>query len=144
MAGGASIRLSLGLTAQLKGDWDYAQEYFEQAAQAFDDLGDLHGFSLAQNNLGNLHSDRGDICKAILCYNLSLDAKRAQNDPHGMATTLVNLAAAYFQERELERQRNCTFRVIRSSEKTATRKVRDSRSSAWPGSRPRKGIYYKR
>ena len=40
--------------------------------------------------------------KAILCYNLSLDAKRAQNDRHGMATTLANLAAAYFQEDELE------------------------------------------
>jgi len=81
----------------MKGDWDYAEEYFEQAAQAFKDLGDLHGFSLAQNNLGNLQSDRGDISKAILCYNLSLDAKRAQNDRHGMATTFANLAAAYYQ-----------------------------------------------
>ncbi|MFZ2472462.1 MAG: tetratricopeptide repeat protein, partial [Methanothrix sp.] len=82
VAGGAGIKLSLGLTAQCKGDWDNALDYFEEAAQAFEDLGDLHGFSLAQNNLGNLHSDRGDIRKAILCYNLSLDAKRAQNDLH--------------------------------------------------------------
>ena len=99
--GAAGIKLSLGLTAQLKGDWDNAQDYFEQAAQAFEDFGDLHGFSLAQNNLGNLHSDKGDHLKAILCYNLSLDAKRAQNDRHGTATTYANLAAAYFQDGEL-------------------------------------------
>ncbi len=102
VAGEAGIKLSLGLTAQCKGDWDYAQDNFEQAAMAFEDLGDLHGFSLAQNNLGNLYSDQGDIRKAILCYNLSLDAKRAQNDLHGIATTLANLAAAYCQENELE------------------------------------------
>jgi tetratricopeptide (TPR) repeat protein len=30
-----------------------------------------------------------------------LDAKRAQNDRHGMATTYANLAAVYFQEGDL-------------------------------------------
>ena len=102
MAGEASIKLSLGLTAQCKGEWDYARDYLEQAAAAFEDLGDLHGYSLAQNNLGNLHLDLGDTCKAILCYNLSLDAKRAQNDRHGMAMTLANLAAAHSQVGEVE------------------------------------------
>ncbi|HPS91566.1 MAG TPA: tetratricopeptide repeat protein [Methanothrix sp.] len=102
MAGEASIKLSLGLTAQCKGEWDRAQDYLEQAAACFEDLGDLHGYSLAQNNLGNLHSDLGDTGKAILCYSQSLDARRAENDLHGMAVTMSNLAAAHSQEGELE------------------------------------------
>ena len=52
MAGEASIKLSLGLTAQCKGEWDRAQEYLEQAAAAFEDLGDLHGYSLAAEQSG--------------------------------------------------------------------------------------------
>jgi len=102
MAGEASIKLSLGLTVQCKGEWDRAQDYLEQAAAAFEDLGDLHGYSLAENNLGNLHSDLGDTGKAILCYSLSLDARRAENDLHGMAVTMSNLAAAHSQDGELD------------------------------------------
>ena len=101
-AGSAGVLISLGITAQLQGDWDASQRYLEQAAKTYEQLGDRSGYSLAQNNLGNLFSDRGDRRRAILCYNKSLDARQDQTDRLGRATTLANLASCYLQERDLE------------------------------------------
>ena len=136
--GAATAKLNLGLVLQLKGEWDLAKSYFDDAALTFENLGDVSGFAAAQNNLGNLHSDRGDSLQAILCYNLSLEARNAENDTHGIATTLGNLARVYSRSGQRERLGRCTARAWRASESWETPEVREDRCSAWESSWPKK------
>jgi CHAT domain-containing protein/tetratricopeptide (TPR) repeat protein len=72
-----------------------AVDYFNQALDLHQALGDRRGESIALNNIGATYDTMGERQKAIEYYTKSLAFRRALGDRQGEAVTLNNIALAY-------------------------------------------------
>ena len=84
---------TLGILAQLRGDYNSAEHSYRQVLEIFTRLGDQAGMSAIYHQLGMLAQDRGDYAAAGPLYRQSLEIKERLGDQAGMSNSYGQLAA---------------------------------------------------
>ncbi len=82
---------ALGIMAWMRGEYEHAIAWHEQALSLSRQLGDLHMVTEALNNLAGSHFYRGDFDQAALLYEECLTITREQGNSGDMAMALLSL-----------------------------------------------------
>ena len=94
----AATEFTLGILAQLRGDYDTAERSHRQALEIFERIGNQAGIAASYHQLGRLAQQRGDYDDAEPLYRQSLDISERLGDQAG-------IAASYHQLGMLAQQR---------------------------------------
>jgi NB-ARC domain./TIR domain. len=112
-----AIRDALQWFLDLRGYWDEAIQYGEQAVQAARHAGNAQAIANFTNNLAVIHFWRGDVDKARPLYNESLKIKKKLGDQSGISQTLHNLAMIAQEQGEIEEARQLYDESLEISKK---------------------------
>ena len=82
---------TLGILAELRGDYDTAEHSYRQVLEVFTRLGDQQNMATSYHQLGMLAQDRGDYDAAEPLYRRSLDIKERTGDQAGAARSYGQL-----------------------------------------------------
>ncbi len=86
------IRAALEEFLDLRGHWDKAIQYGEQAVQAAHHVGNEQALAYFTNNLAVIHHQRGNLEEAQRLYDKSLEIRKKLGEQISIAPTLHNLA----------------------------------------------------
>jgi predicted ATPase len=85
---------TLGVLAQMEGDWDRATSYLDESVTLFRSVGDLRGLVAATTNLAHGPFMSGDYRQAADLFAETLSITRQLGDRREAAISLLNLGAA--------------------------------------------------
>lgn len=91
----AEAYAALGITYGLMGNYDEAEEYFDEAEEIVEDSDNLESLSLVFNYLGIYHRDQGKLKKSIRFFEKSLKALKKLNDRAQLANIYNNMTMTY-------------------------------------------------
>ncbi len=81
----------LGMIAQNRGQWDKAEDWYQQSLTINEELGDRPGMATTYHQLGRIAQDRGQWDKTEDWYQQSLTINEELGNRPGMATTYHQL-----------------------------------------------------
>ncbi len=80
-----------------KGDFENAEEYFNQSYILYQRLKDLNNQALVLTNIGSLNAQKLKYLRAIECYQKSEKVYIEMSDSNNLAATHFNIASCYFK-----------------------------------------------
>ena len=90
----AKANVQLGITYFFMERWDEALAHYQIAHKTATKLGDQHGISIIENNIGNIYQKKGNYQQAIKQYQLSLQLQE-EKDKETTCNTYYNMATCY-------------------------------------------------
>jgi CHAT domain-containing protein len=104
----ASVLSNMGLIYEnALNDQKTAQEYYKQALQIFQEIGDRRREGVALNNIGNTYNRVKDYATALDYYGRALALRRETKDAQGEAATLNNIGFVYQRTGEYQKAFDC-------------------------------------
>jgi tetratricopeptide (TPR) repeat protein len=121
----AATEFTLGILAQLRGDYDTAERSHRQVLEIFERIGHQAGIAATYHQLGRLAQQRGDYDTAEPLYRRSLDIDQRLGNQAG-------IAASYHQLGMLAQDRGTTTMPSRSTAARWTSTNDSATSQTWP------------
>ncbi len=87
--------IQFGNLAQIRGDYNMAEEYNLKALNILTKIGDLAGVAICSNNLGIISQSKSETMKAIEFYFKALNINRKLGRKTGEATSLFCIGSVY-------------------------------------------------
>ena len=131
----AATEGTLGILAQLRGDYDTAEPLYRQALEIFERLGDQADMASSYHQLGSLAQLRGDYDAAEPLYRRSLEINERIGDQAGMASSYHQLGILAQAGGTTTPPSPCTAGPWTSSSASATRPAwpaATTSSASWP------------
>ena len=91
----SSFLNNIGLIYDARGEYDSALEYYTQALDILEKLGDLKKKASVLNNIGLIYDYRGEYDSALEYYTQALDIDEKLENLNGKATRLNNVGLIY-------------------------------------------------
>ncbi|MBP8059146.1 MAG: tetratricopeptide repeat protein [Chloroflexi bacterium] len=119
----ATLQTSLGQIMRDKGDYAAANQWFAQAEQGHQTLGDGLGVAYSIQMRGVVAQRSGDYQQAIELLRHALDLIATTNDPFFVLRLQSNLAVAYWMSSDYAQARELFNQVLRLSREVGDKRV---------------------
>jgi serine phosphatase RsbU (regulator of sigma subunit) len=121
--GEGNAMVQLGNVEQIKGNFEAASEYYNNALAILQKINDKKGEAICYNNLGIIAQSRSDFDEAASLYKRSLGISRALAADRGTATSLFCLGSLMENRAQFDSALICYHEAIGISEKLGDKKL---------------------
>ena len=96
---------NMGNVCHQQGELGRALEFYEQAYDVAERLGDPRMMAGQLGNIGNVYRRQGELGRALECYQQAYAVSERLKDPEIMAIALASMGLIYAQQGDLEKAR---------------------------------------